>query len=296
MSTEGLPEVSELAAELAALRDKAGISGNRLADRTGHDASNISRYWKGERHPDWDTFVLPLIAAVEECQERPLGERAVNRLRTLYDAAEFARQGDKGVRLRARYTEQARHLAEHKSKLTRIAVATGAVIMLAMAAMLPELGKGMRFASGDAPHSDHRCWKPPVPNSTIRACELHSWWWNLPPDAAKTAAFHLITRGDTLELDGTLRLDASCDAAVRWTVTAKPDRIATAPLSTGTLTPGDQQPIYEPLRRDLKEVVLTAHRTDSQSCPATLIWARPGPLGAYAPTVRPQAPPDQPSR
>ncbi|MFC5905587.1 helix-turn-helix domain-containing protein, partial [Streptomyces zhihengii] len=96
MSTEGLPEVSELAAELAALRDKAGISGNRLADRTGHDASNISRYWKGERHPDWDTFVLPLIAAVEECQERPLGERAVNRLRTLYDAAEFARQGDKG--------------------------------------------------------------------------------------------------------------------------------------------------------------------------------------------------------
>ncbi|MGW3406378.1 helix-turn-helix domain-containing protein [Streptomyces zhihengii] len=51
MSAEGLPEVSELAAELAALRDKAGISGNRLADRTGHDASNISRYWKGERHP-----------------------------------------------------------------------------------------------------------------------------------------------------------------------------------------------------------------------------------------------------
>ncbi|MGW3405973.1 hypothetical protein [Streptomyces zhihengii] len=248
------------------------------------------------RASDWDTFVLPLIAAVEECQERPLGERAVNRLRTLYDAAEFARQGDKGVRLRARYTEQARHLAEHKSKLTRIAVATGAVSMLAMAAMLPELGKGMKFTSGDAPHSDHRCWKPPVPNSTIRACELHSWWWNLPPDAAKTAAFHLITRGDTLELDGTLRLDASCDAAVRWTVTAKPDRIATAPLSTGTLTPGDQQPIYEPLRRDLKEVVLTAHRTDSQSCPATLIWARPGPLGAYAPTVRPQAPPDQPSR
>lgn len=296
MSAEGLPEVSELAAELAALRDKAGISGNRLADRTGHDASNISRYWKGERHPDWDTFVLPLIAAVEECQERAPGRESRE------PAAHALRRGR--VRTPGRQGRPA------QSPLHRIgqapgraqvqtdphAVATGAVIVLAMAAMLPELGKGMKFASGDAPHSDHRCWKPPVPNRTIRTCELHSWWWNLPPDAAKTAAFHLTTRGDTLELDGTLRLDAPCDAAVRWTVTAKPDRIATAPLSTGTLTPGDQQLIYEPLRRDLKEVILTAHRTDSQSCPATLIWARSGPLGAYAPTVRPQAPPDQPSR
>jgi hypothetical protein len=135
---------------------------------------------------------------------------------------------------------------------------------------------------------------------SVPACDLDVWWWRLlaggTAEEAVHVAFDLTTRGDTLELGGELRLDADCDATMRWSITARPTGIVEAELSTGTLAPGNRQPLYAPLHRDIRTVTLTAHRSDSHLCTVMLVWQKPDPIGLYWPTSRPEAPPASGSR
>jgi hypothetical protein len=52
---------------------------------------------------------------------------------------------------------------------------------------------------------------------------------------------------------------------------------ASVELIAGVLKQGRDARLYAPIRRDTKTITLTAQRTDSTACAATLLWQDPHP-------------------
>jgi transcriptional regulator with XRE-family HTH domain len=289
MSDEGaeavrsLPEVRALAGELSRLLKEAGLSQNALAARANYSKGYVSRMMRGEYPPLWDNLIATLIEAVGERRGAPMADEEVQALRVLFETAALARRRGGGLEtVRESLTElYGRERALRKSLDKRdqqhaLRWAGAALVVLAFTFWsLIEATKGVTTMRGDTPEEITQC---EIEGRVAPACPVTRWRWSVPgegTDEGIETVFELDTRGDTLELGGELRLDARCEATVRWALTAGAD--VPGELAAGTLTSGDRAGLYAPIHRETRIMIFTVRRTDSLPCEAVLLWDRPEP-------------------
>jgi transcriptional regulator with XRE-family HTH domain len=292
---QDLPEVSALTSRLRDLLEEAALSQNALAARCAYDKSQISRAMRGERHPSWEGFVLPLVAAVTERRRRPFSETDLQALRILHEEAAVARarSGGEGLRtvrdglaeLRKKEADLQKRLSQirkqmrvdltkHRRSLMAALVITG----LLASVLVLRLGNQTEatFFRGDRPDVVLKCY----PGAPSVPCGIFQWRWSM-PSSAKAAPIK-VTLGVsfiwTMELDGYFSVDSACEATINWSFTAEVPDSAPAKLAAGIIATNDRTDLYAPIRRDTRQIDFTAQRIDSHSCTATLVWHYPAPV------------------
>ncbi|WP_326797719.1 caspase family protein [Streptomyces sp. NBC_01808] len=127
---------------------------------------------------------------------------------------------------------------------------------------------GLDYSNGDRPTENHEMCRPPQSGG---GCQAAGWRWNIPASEKIRTTLRPDDAGTDRVLGGNLRLEADCDATVKWTVTAD-----TRPVEHGTIVSEDTHYFTESLPPDVEKIEITAQRTDTETCDGRLYWVDAG--------------------
>ncbi|MBO3676122.1 hypothetical protein [Streptomyces sp. NEAU-YJ-81] len=122
---------------------------------------------------------------------------------------------------------------------------------------------GMDYAKGDRP------------SETAKECNLETgcspayWSWKIPSGGAIETTFWLDISDKSQQPRGTLEIlnGDRCEGTVEWAITA-----GTGQVSAGTVTAGKTTSVTGSAPSHSGQITISARRTDSEGCQATLSW------------------------